>query len=156
MPTIQNEGEYDVQLIPPATPAEWFTTTETGTDGWALKFATQDGSTIHTNLWLTPNAYDRSTKTMQEVFGMTTYRDLAMGKPLANLKATIVVEGEEYKNKVRMKVKWINPRGGVAVSKSADVDAVLKRLALLENRTAQQATRSQRATQELEGDDIPF
>lgn len=148
--TIQTEGEYEVKLVPPATPAEWFTISETGKDGLALKFATREGDTIHTTLWLTPAAYDRSTKTMQEVFGMTTYKDLANGKPLANLKATIVVEGEEYKGKVRMKVKWINQRGGGA--KPADVDAVLKRLELLEG----QATRSQAATQELEGDDIPF
>ena len=149
---IQTAGTFDVQLIPPPTPEQWFTVSSSGKDGMVMDFATQDGQTIQTTLWLSPNAFARSVDVLKTVFGFDgDFNALAKGKPLPNTKATIVCEEEDYKGKSVIKVKWINARGGSSKSTASDVPAVLERLA----RLSSPATAT-KASGELSEDDIPF
>ena len=152
---IQTAGEFDVQLIPPPTPEQWFTVSSSGKDGMVMDFATQDGQTIQTTLWLSPNAFARSVDVLKTVFGFDgDFNALAKGKPLPNTKATIVCEEEDYKGKPVIKVRWINARGGASKATAADVPAVLERLARLSAPAPRTATQ---AAAELDDSElIPF
>jgi len=148
---ISTAGKYDVQLVPPTTPEQWFTVSDSGKDGIVLDFKTADGQTIQTTLWLSPSAYERSLKVLDEVFGFDgDFNALAKGRPFPGLKCIIVCEEEDYKGRPQIRVKWINPRGGKRAA--VNLPEMLARIQRLKG----EDHKPQPSSTELAEDDIPY
>lgn len=132
-----NPGTHNAKLQLPRIADQLFTTSQSGKDGVVLHFKTEDGGEIHTTLWLSPNAYDRSLQVLKEVFGFNgDWNSLAKTLTLPNLECRIVVEMEDYEakdgsTKQTPRVKWINPRGAAQKEAAGGVEGVLQRLAKL-------------------------
>lgn len=131
MPYIKEPGTYNAKCVLPRSAAQLFTTSNSGKDGIALDFVTEDGLEISTVLWLTPAAYERTLKVLDQVFKFDgDFNALAKNLSFPNYDCKIVVEMEEYQKdgvtKQAAKVKWINSRG--PTRKDSDVGGVLSRL----------------------------
>lgn len=167
-------GTYNATCHLPRVAEMIFTTSANGSDGIVLDFTTEDGGAISTTLWLTPRAYDRTLKVLEEVFKFDgDFNALARGEGFPNYECKIVVEMEEYQHKTTgetkysPRVKWINSRG--PKREPADVRGVLSRLARQTGKpepayrpapqpsSARQVPRAATPTaSQMAEDDIPF
>lgn len=105
MPLLEEEGRYNAKV----TAAELNEVGENNTPCVQLTFETDEGS-ISGSVWLSDKAFDRSLGVLKECFEFDgNFEDL---KPLVGQECSITTELEEYKDEKRLKVKWLNPKGG--------------------------------------------
>lgn len=134
MQYLKQAGKFAARLILPASPDLHFVQSAKGTDGFKLDLQTDEGE-ISTTLWLSPAAYDRTLKRLQEAFGFSgNWKAFAAGRDkFQTLECSIETEMENYEAndgsiKQTCKVKWLNPAKSSA--KLVDnLNATLSRLA---------------------------
>ena len=109
MPLIKNPGRYTAT----AKTVDLGQSAEKGTPYLSLLCKTTEGEDLTAYLYLSDAAFERTTKTLREVFAFDNSFESVVqqvtGKP-----CSIVVEAEEFEGKTRMKVKWVNTVGGSA------------------------------------------
>jgi hypothetical protein len=103
MPLINTTGRHDV-----TTKQGSFGESKNGTPFFELLFADDNGNTINGWLYLSDKAFEASVKTLRETFGFDGNFE-TLPDQVANKRCSITTEEEEFENKMRLKVKWINP-----------------------------------------------
>lgn len=107
MPLIKNPGRYTATV----KSAELGQSAENGTPYLSLLCKTAEGEELTAYLYLSDAAFERTTKTLREVFGFDNNFESVVAQ-VTGKECSIVVEAEEYEGKTRMRVKWINAVGG--------------------------------------------
>lgn len=109
MPLIKNPGRYTATV----KSAELGQSAEKGTPYLSFLFATEQGEELTGYLYLSDAAFERTTKTLREVFGFDNNFETVV-EQVTGKEASIVVEIENFEGRDRAKVKWINAVGGGA------------------------------------------
>lgn len=104
MQKLESEGRFDAKVT-----AADLGETDNGKPFVNFTFETSEGI-IWGNLYLSEAAIDRSLKTLAEVFAFNG--DFADMDQFVGKDCSIVTEAEEYNGETRIKVKWINAKGG--------------------------------------------
>lgn len=107
MPLIKNPGRYTATV----ESAELGQSEAKGTPYLSLLCKTTEGEDLTAYLYLSDAAFERTTKTLREVFGFDNNFEKVV-EQVTSKECSIVVEAEEFEGKSRMKVKWINTVGG--------------------------------------------
>lgn len=107
MPLIKNPGRYTATI----ESAELGQSEAKGTPYLSLLCKTAEGEELTAYLYLSDAAFERTTKTLREVFGFDNNFETVVAQ-VTGKECSIVVEAEEYEGKTRMRVKWINAVGG--------------------------------------------
>ena len=109
MPLIKNPGRYTATV----ETAELGQSEAKGTPYLSLLCKTAEGEELTAYLYLSDAAFERTTKTLREVFGFDNNFETVVAQ-VTGKECSIVVEAEEFEGKTRMKVKWVNTVGGSA------------------------------------------
>ena len=132
---LKDVGTFDATVDALPEGGSYFHVAETGTDGIRIPLVvdTPGGERITDWVgWFSEAAFTRTIQTLKKVFGFNgDLVALQAGKiSFEGMPCQIVTENEEYKGKMRCKVKWLNPVGGgrAAAPEAAKVDAIVKRL----------------------------
>jgi hypothetical protein len=119
----------------------------------------QNGREIVWQGWLTEAAITRTTKTLDDAFGLEwDIKSLADGRAsFVGKKCRITVAPDEYNGETRYKIKWLNPAESNAVPEVSPqkVDELARRFATIE-RTGAKPPAPAMKTKTEDGDDIPF
>ena len=107
MPLIKTPGRYTATV----ETAELGQSEAKGTPYLSLLCKTAEGDELTAYLYLSDAAFERTTKTLREVFGFDNNFETVVAQ-VTGKECSIVVEAEEYEGKTRMRVKWINAVGG--------------------------------------------
>ena len=107
MPLIKNPGRYTATI----ESAELGQSEAKGTPYLSLLCKTAEGEELTAYLYLSDAAFERTTKTLREVFAFDNNFETVVAQ-VTGKECSIVVEAEEYEGKTRMRVKWINAVGG--------------------------------------------
>ena len=107
MPLIKNPGRYTATV----ESAELGQSEAKGTPYLSLLCKTAEGEELTAYLYLSDAAFERTTKTLREVFGFDNNFETVVAQ-VTGKECSIVVEAEESEGKTRMRVKWINAVGG--------------------------------------------
>jgi hypothetical protein len=107
MPLIKNPGRYTATV----KTAELGQSAEKGTPYLSLLCKTAEGDELTAYLYLSDAAFERTTKTLREVFGFDNNFETIV-EQVTGKECSIVVEAEEYEGKTRMRVKWVNTVSG--------------------------------------------
>jgi hypothetical protein len=102
---------------------------ESGAASISIQFETMpDKKKFWGSLWLTEKAFDRSMKTLEEVFGWAgeSLLDLNDSKKLAGKQCSLACDNEEYQGKVTEKVKFINKLNVLDEDQAASIAAKLQ------------------------------
>jgi hypothetical protein len=97
---------------------------KSGTESIKLKFQVEDnvpgistsGTTLYADLWLSDKALDNTVKTLREAMGWTEldpYVFVDNHDTLTGIEVDLAVDWEEYNGKRELKVKFVNPVGGI-------------------------------------------
>ena len=105
MPMIDTPGRYAATVVD----AHFGQSNKNGTPHLELNLATEDGEHISAWLYLSPKAFENTTRRLRETFGFNGDYETAVqqvrGKP-----CSITVEEEETEDgKRRLRVAWVNP-----------------------------------------------
>lgn len=107
MSLIKNPGRYTATI----ESAELGQSEAKGTPFLSLLCKTAEGEELTAYLYLSDAAFERTTKTLREVFAFDNNFETVVAQ-VTGKECSIVVEAEEYEGKTRMRVKWINAVGG--------------------------------------------
>ena len=107
MPLIKNPGRYTATV----ETAELGQSEAKSTPYLSLLCKTAEGEELTAYLYLSDAAFERTTKTLREVFGFDNNFEAVVAQ-VTGKECSIVVEAEEFEGKTRMKVKWVNTVGG--------------------------------------------
>lgn len=161
MPKLDREGKFSAKVLPSTS---WFG--EAGKDktpfvGLPLEIVDGEcaGQHISAFLYLTENAFDRTIKTLHEVFGFNgDLEALALGMfTFAGRDCQITTEYEDYNGGRRLKVKWLNPVSNFRPMEGAIEFA--KRMQSRAQRVLNPAAATpavEKATSENTKDELPF
>ena len=122
MPLIKNPGRYTATI----ENAE-LGQSEKGTPYLSLLCKTTEGEDLTAYLYLSDAAFERTTKTLREVFGFDNNFEAVVAQ-VTGKECSIVVEAEEYEGKTRMKVKWVNAVGGGSGKPLENAESLLTQL----------------------------
>ena len=128
MPLIKNPGRYTATI----ENAE-LGQSEKGTPFLALLCKTDQGEELTAYLYLSDAAFERTTKTLREVFGFDNNFEAVVAQ-VTGKECSIVVEAEEYEGKTRMKIKWVNSVGGSSAKPLDNAASLLAQLSAKANR----------------------
>ena len=122
MPLITKPGRYTATV----ESAE-LGQSEKGTPFLALLCKTEQGEELTAYLYLSDAAFERTTKTLREVFGVDNNFETVVAQ-VTGKECSIVVEAEEYEGKTRMKVKWVNSVSGSSAKPLDNAASLLAQL----------------------------
>jgi hypothetical protein len=104
MPDLKLPGTYRAEVTDAA-----LGTAKTGTDFVLLKLRTDEHEMCDAYLYLSEKAFDRTVKTLHEVFGFDGVFG-SLPEQLCGRRCRLEAEEEtDEKSMVRVRVKWINP-----------------------------------------------
>lgn len=118
------------------TPGRYTATVETaelgqseakGTPFLSLLCKTEQGDELTAYLYLSDAAFERTTRTLREVFGFDNNFETVV-QQVTGKECSIVVEAEDYEGKTRMRVKWINTVGGASGKPLENASSLLAQL----------------------------
>lgn len=160
MPLIKSPGRYTATV----QSAELGQSAEKGTPFLALLCQTEQGEDLTAFLYLSDAAFERTTKTLREVFGFDNDFETVV-EQVTGKECSIVVEAEEYEGKERMRIKWVNPVGGGAGKPLENAGSLLAQLSAKAKRIPVAAPRAAarpapaappRKPAEINDPDMPF
>jgi hypothetical protein len=113
MPELKLPGTYKSEVTDAA-----LGTAKTGTDFVLLKLRTDDNEMCDAYLYLSEKAFDRTVKTLHEVFGFDGVFE-SLPEQLRGRRCRLEAEEEtDEKGVARVRVKWINPEHSPAADAS--------------------------------------
>lgn len=151
-----DEGTYPAQLV--KNDGEWlqFSRSSNGNGQVLLTFALESGQYQQGFFAITPNAAEYTIQKLHACgFSGTSFREMAKQTPHG--KVELVIEHDEYRGKVRPKIKFVNRLGGFSIKREDRLSLdELDELSQMATPAAFDNPPPGRARGAADSDDIPF